>query len=192
MIPEPRDLVADLRSSDRDDRERAWRLMYDRHYDRVFRLVCRFGVESGEVEDITQRAFITAYKRIQEVDDVRDPFSWLCGIVVRVVAQHRRWRRVRTAKRWLLRETPAASPRPVIAPDRGAAVAQKMDAVRAVLDRMSDKLRTILVLCDIEELRPQEAADLLDIPVNTVRSRRRIAKAKFHELWTEQHGEEMP
>ena len=190
MIPEPRDLVSDLRSDDRNDRDLAWRYLYDVHYDRVFRLVCRFGVEPGEIEDITQRAFITAFKRIREVDDVRDPYAWLCGIVVRVIAQHRRWRRVRTAKRWLLHEMPAASPQPVIAPDRGAAAAQQMAAVREVLDHMSDKLRTVLVLCDIEELRPQEAAELLDIPVNTVRSRRRIAKAKFHDLWIEHRGDE--
>jgi RNA polymerase sigma-70 factor (ECF subfamily) len=182
--------AARLKSGEADERERAWRALYDEHFERVYRLVCRFGVEPAEVEDIAQRAFVIAFRRIHEVEEVHEPAAWLRGIVVRVVAQHRRWRRVREAKRWILRDLPAAAPPPVIAPDAGAAAAQEMEDVRQVLARLSSKLRDVLVLCDIEDCAPREAAALLGIPVNTVRSRRRLAREKFSAIWRETFGDE--
>jgi RNA polymerase sigma-70 factor (ECF subfamily) len=186
--PELRLVQDELTSGDPRQREKAWRALVDAHYPRIYRLVCRFGVEPAEVEDIVQRALVVAFRRIHEVDDVRDPAAWLRGIAVRVVAQHRRWRGVRAAKRWILRDLPAAGVAPVITPEQSTASAEEMEAVRAVLARLSPKLRDVLVLCDIEELAPQEAAEALDIPVNTVRSRRRLAKEKFLALWEKEHG----
>jgi len=183
-------LGALLRSERSAEREAAWRLLYDQHFDRVYRLVCRFGVEPGEVEDITQRAFIVAFRRITEVEEVRNPGAWLRGIAVRVVAQHRRWRRVREAKRWLLRDIRVAAPLPVMTPERNAVVSEELDRIREVLNGLNSRHRDVLVLCDIEECSPREAAELLKIPVNTVRSRRRAAREKFTTIWRSRFGGE--
>ncbi len=180
--------VALLRSEETAERDDAWRALFDAHYDRVYRLVCRFGVQPMDVEDVVQRAFEIAYDRIREVDDVRDAPAWLRGIVVRVVAHHRRWRRVREAKRWLLRETRLVERAPVITPDRDVAAAQRLAQVRDVLDRMSPKLRDVFVLCCIDECTPREAANALGIPLNTARSRRRLAREQFDSIWQRRHG----
>ena len=178
-------LVAELRSTSATTRERAWHALYEQHYDRLYRHICRHGVEPGEVEDIAQRAFVVAFRRIGEVDDLRDAVAWLYGIAIRVIAQHRRWRRVREAKRWLLRDARLAEVAPVVTPERAAISAQQLDRVRAVLAQMSNKLREVLVLCDVEDFAPREAAAILSIPVNTVRSRRRLAREQFARLWGE-------
>lgn len=187
---EARQLGLLLRSEQADERERAWRVLYDQNFERVYRLVCRFGIEPGEVEDLTQKAFVIAFRRMSDVEDIRNPGAWLRGIVVRVVSQHRRWRRVRDAKRWLLRDIRVAAPQPVPTPERGAAAAQDLENIRAVLDQLSDKLRDVLVLCDVEECTPREVAELLRIPVNTVRSRRRAARKKFTDIWRRDVGGE--
>ncbi len=178
-----RALAAELRSLDSGEREAAWRRLWTQHYHQIYRLAARFGVEPAEVEDVTQKAFVIAYRRIAEVDDVRDPLAWLRGITVRVAAQQRRWRGVREAKRWLLRESPAVRCDPVITPEHSVAAAQDAATVRGVLNQLSPKLRAVLVLCDIDELKPSEAAAVLGVSVNTVRSRRRLAKEKFRGLW---------
>ena len=183
-------LAARLRSPEVDEREAAWRTLYDRHFNQVYRLVCRFGIEPGEVEDLTQKAFEVAFRRINEVDELRNPLAWLRGIVVRVVAQHRRWQRVRDAKRFLLRDLPAAAPPPVLTPEAGASNARELDRARAIMAQLSSKLQSTLVLCDLEECTPLEAAKVLGISVNTVRSRRRLARLKFKALWREQFGDE--
>ncbi len=180
-----RHLVAQLRSSETAHREAAWRSLYSQHYHQIYRLAARYGVEPSEVEDVAQRAFIIAFRRIHEVDDIRDPLAWLRGITVRVAAQQRRWRRVRQVKGWLVRESPVVRSEPVLTPLNSLAAAEDITEVRRVLDQLSPKLRTVLVLCDIEELKPGEAAEVLDLSVNTVRSRRRLAKEKFRQLWSQ-------
>ena len=185
----PGDLAADLRGPASTEQEAAWRSLYDREFDRVYRLVCRLGAEPGEVEDLVQRAFLTAFQRLDAVAAVHDPGAWLRGIVVKVVAQHRRWRRVREAKRWLLGDLRVAAPAPVIPPDAGANAAREVERCRAVLDGMGRKLRDVLVLCDLEQCTPKEVSEILGIPVNTVRSRHRLARDRFTAIWRKEYGE---
>lgn len=162
-----------------------WQGLCEEHYERLYRLACRFAVEPGEVEDVVQRALVIAFKRLPEVEDVRDPGAWLRGITVRVILRHLRWRRLRETKRWLLPHSPIA-PAPVITPEQSVAANEEIDSVRAVIKKLSPKLRNVLVLCDIEELKPGEAARQLGISVETVRSRRRLAKKKFMEIWKQE------
>ena len=183
--------LASLRSASIPVRDQAWRLLYQQQFDVIYRLVCRFGVALGEVEDVTQTVFERAHRRMGEVDQVRHVGVWLRGIAVRVVAEHWRWQRVRRLGRWLLQSTVEASaPRPPT-PEQTTAAAQLQGRVGAVLNRMNRKLREVLVLVDIEECTPAEAAVILDIPVNTVRSRRRLARERFRQLWTGAPGGEL-
>jgi RNA polymerase sigma-70 factor (ECF subfamily) len=176
--------VSALRSASTRDREEAWRALYDDHFERLHRLVYRFGVPEADVEDVTQRAFLVAHRRMTEVDRVDNVGAWLRGIAVRVVSDYHRWRRVRWVKRWLLHSTAdAATPRPV-SPEREAASSELQRRVGAVVAELSPKLREVLVLVEIEELTVDEAAAVLQLPVNTVRSRRRLARAAFARLWT--------
>lgn len=181
----PGESIPALSAGDRAERERAWRQLFETQHRRVYRLVVRYGVDPSEAEDLVQRTFVIAIRRLPHAGELRDPGAWLRGIAVRVVASHRRWRKVRQAKRWLLRETDRAARVPVATPERQTAAAEEAAAARAVLEQMSPKLRDVLVLCDIEELAPSEAAAILGVPVNTVRSRRRLAREKFVSLWSE-------
>ncbi len=186
----PGDRVPALAAGDRAERERAWRQLFETQHRRVYRLVVRYGVEPSEAEDLVQRTFVIAIRRLPHAGELRDPGAWLRGIAVRVVASHRRWRKVRRAKRWLLHDTDRAARAPVVTPEHHTAAAEEAAAARAVLAQMSGKLRDVLVLCDIQECQPAEAAAILGIPVNTVRSRRRLARQKFLSLWSER-GEEL-
>jgi RNA polymerase sigma-70 factor, ECF subfamily len=179
-----------LRSASRLERDAAWRAVYDEHFEQVYRLACRFGVPLADVEDVVQRAFVVAHRRIQEIDEVRNVGAWLRAIVVRVVAEHRRWQRVRRLKQWVLRASAeleqSAAAR---TPERDAAAHEAQALVASVLARMSPKLRDVLVLLELEQLDLAETAETLAIPVNTVRSRRRLAREQFQRLWAEvDHG----
>jgi RNA polymerase sigma-70 factor (ECF subfamily) len=182
--------LAALRSASVDERDDAWRTLYDEHFDRVYRLVVRFGVPPGDVEDVTQQAFFIAYRRLREMADVQCVPAWLRGIVVRVASENYRWRHVRRVKQWLVEATvDTAWSRPA-RPDRSAEVSETQARVGQVLAAMSPKLRAVLVLLDLEGLSIAEVARTLGIPDNTVRSRRRLARRAFERLWRAEHGDD--
>jgi len=175
--------VAQLRSATTAERDRAWSTVYEEHFDRIYRLAYRYGVPSAEVEDVAQRVFLIAHRRIHEVQELTSVGAWLKGIAVRVIADHRRWRRVRTLKAWIVRseEQRLASARERC-PEASAVAAQAQELAARIFDRMSPKLRDVLVLVDVEGSSADECAEILRIPVNTVRSRLRLARAEFDRL----------
>ena len=172
----------DLRAAGDSDRERAWRRFYVAHFDMVYRMICRAGAPLTDAEDLAQKVFVTAHRRVAEGVEVERPGSWLRGIALRVVADHRRWRNVRRVKQWVVESVTKSEPPPP--PDQVSEAAATQREVAAVLDKMSGKLRDVLVLTDIEGCKPAEAASILGIPVNTVRSRRRLAREDFERRWT--------
>jgi len=174
----PEITTTDLRRATGLERERAWRRFYAAHFSAVYRMVCRAGAPSAEVEDLCQKVFLVVHRRLPEHEHVDNVRGWLRGIVLRVVADHRRWAKVRQVKHWLVRSTAGASAVPR-RPDLDREAREALDLYVAILDRMSSKLRDVLVMTELEELRPQEAAEVLGIPVNTVRSRQRLARQEF-------------
>jgi len=174
------------------DPERAFERVYEEHFDCVYRLAWRFGVPAAEVEDVAQRVFLVAHRRLTGGEQVDNVGGWLRGITVRVASQHRRWRRVRRVKAWLVKSTAEAQAPVPPTPERDAQAHRTQRAVGEVLEQMSPKLREVLVLSDVEDCTQGEVAGLLGISVNTVRSRRRLAREQFQRLWGQraevQHG----
>jgi RNA polymerase sigma-70 factor (ECF subfamily) len=102
------------------------------------------------------------------------------------VRQHFRWLRVRRAGQWLVEHSWAGRAEDDFNPERDAIAYESLHRARRVLQRMSHKLRETVVLLDIEGLSPKDAAELLNIPINTLRSRRALAREEFKRLWDHQ------
>lgn len=170
--------MAALRSATEAERDAAWRAFHAMHASFVYGAVLRAGVPSGDVEDLFQRVFMIAYRTIQR-EDVQRVRPWLRAIVLRVVLGHRRWYRVRRAKRWMARWLVESDELRIPTPERTAEQLEATRLVWGILGELSEKLREVLILCDLQGCTPSEAAHVLGVPVNTVRSRRRIAKEKF-------------
>ena len=169
-------------------RDELWEELYDAHFDAVYRLIRRMGVDSAEAEDVTQRVFLRAHGLLLGSDEILHPLAWLRAIGVRVVAEHHRFWRLRRLKAWLLESTVRASSRDPRTPDQEAVTAEQQRQVAEILSSMSPKLREVLVLAELEDCAPSEMAAILDIPVNTVRSRRILARKDFEKRWTRRFG----
>ena len=159
-------------------RAKAFRAMYEQQVDFVWRNLRRLGVSEAEVDDKTQEVFVIAHRRWSEFEDRgHGPRAWLFQIVLRVASDARRHRR-----------------RHPVDPDGG--VAQDRESIEApqtaALDRQEalsrlDRVlrmidvgrRTVLVLHEIEEMTAPEIAEILGIPLNTVYSRLRVARAEL-------------
>ena len=169
------------------EREEVWATLYERHFDDVYRLVRRGGVSVAEADDVTQRVFLRVHALLEHTQEVVYPLAWLRAITLRVVSEHHRFWRLRQLKRWLVERATAVSPRDDM-PDETLSASQDQQRVAEVLAQMSPKLRDVLVLCDLEELEASEAATILGIPKNTVRSRRLLARDQFAKLWSRRSG----
>lgn len=166
-----------------------WGALYERHFDDVYRLIRRGGVSDADADDVAQRVFLRVHDLLSSgaVTEIVNPLAWLRAITIRVVAEHHRFWRIRRVKQWVLELTASLVPRGAT-PEQNLAATQEQARVAQILQQMSPKLRDVLVLSDLEELELGEVAMILDIPKNTVRSRRKLARDQFARLWSRRHG----
>jgi RNA polymerase sigma-70 factor, ECF subfamily len=157
--------------------------LYRANMHAVARWAERLAGPSHDVEDIVHEVFAIAYQRLPGFRGDSSLSTWLFGITDRVVRHRRRKERWR---RWLggsADETaghlPAAGPDPL----RVAEAHQAAASVYRVLDRLSERDRQILILCELEELDAAEVGDLLDIAPANARLRLHRARARFLRVY---------
>jgi RNA polymerase sigma-70 factor (ECF subfamily) len=166
-----------------------WAALYERHFDDVYRLIRRGGVSASDADDVSQRVFLRVHDLLASgaVTEVVNPLGWLRAITMRVVSEHHRFWRIRRVKHWVLELSASLLPRSST-PEQSLAATREQARVAQILALMSPKLRDVLVLSDLEELALSDVAMILDVPKNTVRSRRKLAREQFARLWSRRHG----
>jgi RNA polymerase sigma-70 factor, ECF subfamily len=168
----------------RPTQSRRFRQLYQANFDVVMRFILRFGIGRQDAEDLTQRVFLVAYRRCGDAEALESPEAFLRGVAVRVIHEHFRWWKVRRAKSWLVEHSWAGREEDEVDPERELLAGESLAQVREVLHRMSGKLRDAFVLLDVEGISTSEAAELLNVPVNTLRSRHGLAREEFKRLWS--------
>jgi RNA polymerase sigma-70 factor (ECF subfamily) len=163
------------------DEPQAFAVVFDRHYDVVHRyLVRRVGLDAGT--EVAAEAFTTAFDIRHRYDPARpDARPWLLGIATNLVRRHRRseGRRLRAYARV---DVPVGD-------DGGlTGVEDRLDAralapvLAKALLRLSQGDRDTVLLYAWADLRYEDIAAALDIPIGTVRSRLHRARAQLREL----------
>jgi RNA polymerase sigma-70 factor (ECF subfamily) len=160
----------------------AWRALYEEHFDALFRVVSRLGVEGTDREDIVQRAFELAFVKVSAGLPLAEVGPWLRGTTGHLVRAHRRWRRVRRFHASVVEAIFAEREGPAT-PQNEMSRSETRTQIEKTMGRMSPKLRDVLVLLEVEDLSVEEVGQILGIPVNTVRSRLRLAREQFRGLW---------
>jgi RNA polymerase sigma-70 factor (ECF subfamily) len=154
--------------------------LYRRHGGLVYRFTLRMSRDTAVAEEITQEVFLALLSRMDRFDAERGALStWLCGI-----AQRQLWKHLeRSGRADALDEDSSAE---LESADDGPAElllrAEAVAVVRAGLDQLPAALREVVILCVLEEMRYEDAALVLDVPVGTVRSRLHRAKARLADL----------
>ncbi len=158
--------------------------VYEAHFDFVWRSVRRLGVSEGAVDDVVQEIFLVVHRRLVEFEARSSVKTWLFGIVLRVVREHRR--HVRRKSPHSIRPEPPTDPETLgDSPDRNPhESAAKTEAVRvlhAILDELDDDKRETFVLAELEQMTVPEIAQALAVNMNTVYSRLRAARQEFDQ-----------
>jgi RNA polymerase sigma-70 factor (ECF subfamily) len=157
-----------------------FRSFYDAQVAFVWRNLRRLGVQDRDVEDKCQEVFVVAHRRWEEFVDLgHGPRAWLFQIVLRVAADARRHRR----RHPIDPDGGVAEARQSVDASQAASIARKQSL--ALLDRGLAMLdlgrRAVLVLHEIEQMTAPEIAKALDLPLNTVYSRLRVARRELDE-----------
>jgi RNA polymerase sigma-70 factor, ECF subfamily len=155
-------------------------LVFVQHFDFVWRSLRRLGVGPATLDDATQEVFVVVCRRLDSVTSEAQLRSWLFAIAAHVASKARR-----TAQRR------GADPLPEfladersLSPQESAAQAEAAHTVYALLDHLSPPQRTVFVMAELEQFTAPEIAAALGLPLNTVYSRLRSARATFEAaLW---------
>jgi RNA polymerase sigma-70 factor (ECF subfamily) len=157
-----------------------YRVLVDRHKDRVRNVVYSIFRDQDIVDDMAQEVFIKAYEALPNFRFESSFYTWLYRITVNKARDEMRKRKVKRFFSLDLmteqRENHPALQTP--APhDMGVA-----DMVTAALDRLPEKFRMPVILKDIEGLSYDEIAEALDCEVGTVKSRLSRARAMLRAI----------
>ena len=161
--------------------------MYQRHAGLVFSFCGRRSGDWTGAEDLTAVVFLEAWRTRERVFLVQGSLRpWLLGIAANVVSTT--WRSRRRYKAALERFAGMREAFDVGQDDVADEAAQQADngrtaqLVRAALERLPRTQREVVELCLLGELSTTQAAEVLQVPVSTVRSRLEDGRSRMRRL----------
>jgi RNA polymerase sigma factor (sigma-70 family) len=156
-------------------------VIFERHHRVVWTYLARLA-GPDVADEIAGDVFTIAFARRHDFDPDRGQVrSWLYGIASNLLrTRFRSERRARLAFARAATATAAAEPTALI--DDAAELAATVLRVRTAMSRLDRDQRELLVLYAWEELSYAEIADVLGIPIGTVRSRLARTRRRLREL----------
>jgi RNA polymerase sigma-70 factor (ECF subfamily) len=155
----------------------AFELLVAKYQRRLGRLISRFVRDSAEAEDVTQEAFIKAYRALPAFRGDSAFYTWLYRIGINTAKNYlvALGRRAPTSTQFDAEEAEdfegADLLQDVNTPENELMSKQVAGVVNASLLQLPEDLRTALTLREIEGLSYEEIAEIMGCPIGTVRSR---------------------
>jgi RNA polymerase sigma-70 factor (ECF subfamily) len=172
----------------RDGDPGAFDRLVRRHQDRVYRLARRLLSDADAALDAAQETFVKAWRALPRFQGNALFTTWLTRIAINQCRNELRRRRTVKHTRPLSLDAPA----PGSGALRGEMLAamgpqawevargREVDAgIRAALSHLDAEAREVLLLREVEDLSYEDMAEVLDVPVGTVRSRLHRARAEL-------------
>mgnify|MGYP001249843936 CR=1 FL=1 len=173
--------------------------LVNRYADELFGFVYRIVHNTAAADDLVQEAFLQMHLAANSFDPRRKLRPWLYTIAANKARDYLRGRGRRSEQSLESRsgddDMPGLGSLLEAEGDSAAtatAADQTRDDVRRVIAEMPEHLRLILVLGYYHQLPYAEIAEILDIPVGTVKSRLHSAVNHFARLWKSRSDGEPP
>lgn len=155
----------------------AFASLYERYYRTVFRTALYLVRDSGLAEDITQEAFITAFKEITRLRTPAAFRTWLYRLVVsRTTRALRNEGRPRSVSLDLLPESQVPAD---LDPAKTVEDDEEVSILRTAIAELPVDLRLVVLLHYFSGLRVAEVGQVLGIPAGTVKSRLYTARCRL-------------
>ena len=189
MAADDNRLIADCR----DGNTAAFGELVSRYQDRLFNSVLRLTDNAEDARDVVQEAFLHAYQSLHSFKGDALFFTWLYRIAVNTAISMKRKKRV------VLRIQPAGEggnaiepldPSETNRPGHAIEMAEEERRVHEALAKLSTEHRAVLVMKDMEGMKYEAMAEVLGVPVGTIRSRLHRARLEMRDILIQQEKPE--
>lgn len=175
-------------AEDAADPELIFDHLYETYEPMVERWVRRLAGPSSDVEDLVHDVFVVALRRCSEFRGEAKVSTWLFRITQLVVRKRRFRRRLRQFLDVLHRSHEEALAPPSPTPLEVLEDRQRCARLYAALDRLPEKYRTAIIMCDIEGSGAEEVGQLIGLTANAVWVRVHRARAMLLEQLGNREG----
>jgi RNA polymerase sigma-70 factor (ECF subfamily) len=161
-----------------DDEALYFRKLFESEFAYVWNTLRRLGVAERERRDVAQEIFLVVHQKLGEFDRTRQLRAWLFGIAYRTALRHKSL--VRHARETLsdVESTTDGDPLSL------SLEKERADLVQSAILRIELHRRAVFVMSEIDGFSAPEIAEALQVPLNTVYSRLRLARQDFAEAVT--------
>lgn len=164
-------MIYNVERAAKQDRE-AIEALYNYTYPRMYALVCRLCSDKNDVEDILQESYTTAFLKLDTLKEKAAFYNWLKKIVVN------QWRNYSRDKSYL-GTTTLYDPTKDVADSQltqpsaydVVAYSETTDELWTLVNQLPENQRICVVLYYYEEMKLEDIAEVLQIPVGSVKSR---------------------
>lgn len=157
--------------------ELVFRDLLARHRDRLYRFVLRHIGHATEAEDLAQQAFVEAARNYEVFRGESQLSTWLYGIAMNLVRNH-----LSRAPQRRYQFDDESALDGVASPSGDPELQCSMTQLVRLLDRelegLIPEMREVLLLVALDDMSYEDAAELLCVPIGTVRSR--VSRARSH------------
>ena len=157
--------------------KRAFELLVAKYQRKINRLVSRLVRDAAEIEDVTQEAFIKAYRALPQFRGESAFYTWLYRIAINTAKNYlaSQGRRAPTTTGSDAEEAEtfedAEQLRDINTPESLLMSKQVGETVSRAMDALPEELRTAIQLREIEGMSYEDIASAMNCPIGTVRSR---------------------
>jgi RNA polymerase sigma-70 factor (ECF subfamily) len=157
--------------------KKAFELLVVKYQRKLARLLSRFIRDAGEIEDVTQEAFIKAYRALPSFRGDSAFYTWLYRIGINTAKNYlvAMGRRAPTSTEYDSEDAETFEDgdqlRDVNTPEAELLSKEIAQTVNDTMQQLPEELRTAITLREIEGLSYEDIAASMNCPIGTVRSR---------------------
>jgi RNA polymerase sigma-70 factor (ECF subfamily) len=163
-------------------RSEAYGELVRRYQDRLYNTVYRLLDNAEDAQDVVQEAFLSAYQSLAGFKGDSLFFTWLYRIAINTAISLKRKQRVAVSI-----SAGSQVPEPVDGseygqPGHALEQAEEERRLQNALNRLSVEHRTVLIMKDMEGQKYETMAEVLRVPIGTIRSRLHRARVELREV----------
>ena len=171
-----------------EGRQGAWETLMNTYAKRVFNMAYQFCGSRQEAEDLTQEIFLKLYNSLSKFDFQRNFTAWLLTLTKNyLIDEYRRTKWEKTQRdefdERVLTQSSSSGPEETMVQEETRAL------IWAGLNRLSSEMRMAVILRDLQGRSYEEMAEILDLPLGTVKSRVNRARLALAEVLKDRKGD---